>query len=80
MPSDFHISITNAPGDRAYPIASFTWVLIPRKTETEQKQRAMRQFLNWVLTSGQPYAEEAGFVRLPSAVIERELAVINKSE
>jgi len=80
MSSDFRVSITNASGERAYPIASFTWLLVPQRAETAEKQRATRQFLSWVLTSGQGYAEGAGFVRLPADVVAKELTVLDKME
>jgi len=80
MPSNFRVSITNAPGKRAYPIASFTWLLVPKKAETVEKQRAMRQFLSWMLTNGQIYVEGDGLVRLPAEVVAEELTVIDKIE
>ena len=80
MPSNFCVSITNASGERAYPIASFTWLLVPQRAETAEKQRALRQFMGWVLSSGQEYAEGAGLVRLPAEVVSKELTVLNKME
>lgn len=75
MPTDFRASITNPAGEKSYPIASFTWILIPEKTDPT-KQQAVKDFLRWMLTDGQSYAERAGFTKLPKAIVEQELKVI----
>jgi phosphate transport system substrate-binding protein len=80
MPADFRISITNPPGERSYPIASFTWLLLPGATENTEKREAMRQFLFWMLSSGQDYAVTFGFTPLPPAMVTRELEAIKKAE
>jgi ABC-type phosphate transport system substrate-binding protein len=80
MPADFRISITNPPGERAYPIASFTWLLVPESAKSAEKQEAMRQFLHWILSSGQNYAATFGFAPLPAAVVTKELEAIDKTE
>jgi len=80
MPADFGISITNPPGERSYPIASFTWLLVPEGTESAEKQDAMRQFLYWMLSTGQSYAPTFGFVPLPDVMIAKELEAIKKTE
>src|ERR1700680_4855605 len=54
IPDDFRVSITNAPGPAAYPISSFTWLLIPAKIDDAAKREAIKGFLAWMLTSGQP--------------------------
>jgi phosphate transport system substrate-binding protein len=76
MPADFRISITNPPGERSYPIASFIWLLVPKTAESPQKQEAMRQFLNWMLTDGQTYAATFGLTPVPAAVVTKELQTI----
>ncbi len=53
MPDDFRVSITNAPGKDAYPISSFTWLLIPEKIADPAKKKAIKDFLNWMLADGQ---------------------------
>jgi len=80
MPSDSGVSITNAAGEGAYPIASFSWLLVPESAESPDKQRAIRQFIRWVLTAGQGYVEGAGLVPLPRGVAARELIVLDKVE
>src|SRR5260221_14779053 len=53
MPADFRVSITNAPGKDAYPIASFTWLLVPTDWQDKAKQKVFVDFLNWMLDQGQ---------------------------
>ena len=77
MPADFRVSITNAPGQGAYPISSFTWLLIPAKIQDTAKRDAIKGFLKWMLTDGQGYCEELSYAKLPKEVVERELKAIN---
>jgi phosphate transport system substrate-binding protein len=76
MPDDFRVSITNAPGPAAYPISSFTWLLIPEKISDAAKRDAIKAFLNWMLTEGQDYNEGLSYARLPKPVIANELKAI----
>ena len=75
--SDFRAALTNPHGDNAYPISSYTWILIS-KNGSITKQEAMKDFLRWVLNQGQSYVEPAGFARLPPAIIEQELKEIEE--
>jgi phosphate transport system substrate-binding protein len=77
MPDDFRVSITNAPGATSYPIASFTWLLIPAHIEDAAKRDAIRDFLKWMLTEGQKYNEGLTYAQLPKAVVEKELKAIS---
>jgi phosphate transport system substrate-binding protein len=72
MPNDFRVSITNAPGKKAYPISSFTWLLIPNKFDTAAKKNVIQQFLKWMLTDGQKFAVGLDYAPLPSPVIGKE--------
>ena len=76
MPDDFRVSITNAPGKAAYPIASFTWLLVPTKIADPAKQRAITDFLKWMLTDGQKMASALTYAPLPKAVVDMELKAI----
>jgi phosphate transport system substrate-binding protein len=78
MPDDFRVSITNAPGETAYPISTFTWLLIPSVITDTTKRSAIIQFLQWGLTKGQDYLEPLSYARLPSAIVARELQAIVK--
>jgi phosphate transport system substrate-binding protein len=72
MPDDFRVSITNAPGAGAYPISSFTWLLIPVQIPDAAKRDAIKGFLNWMLADGQNMNESLSYARLPAAVIAKE--------
>jgi phosphate transport system substrate-binding protein len=79
MPDDFRVSITDAPGKTAYPISSFTWLLIPSKFSAADasKRDAIKGFLKWALTDGQGYAEGLAYAKLPKPVVDKELKAIN---
>ena len=72
MPADFRVSITNAPGAGAYPISSFTWLLVPSQIADATKRDAIKDFLKWMLTTGQSYNESLGYAKLPAAVVAKE--------
>jgi phosphate transport system substrate-binding protein len=76
MPDDFRVSITNPPGKAAYPIASFTWLLIPSKFSDAAKRDALKGFLKWALTDGQENAEALSYAKLPKEVVAKELKVL----
>ena len=78
MPADFRVSITNAPGADAYPVASFTWLLLYEDPEDKTQGRQMKEFLRWALTDGQKMAPELGYARLPQPVIDMELKALEQ--
>jgi phosphate transport system substrate-binding protein len=78
MPADFRVSITNAAGKTAFPISSFTWLLIPSKIQDAGKRDAIKGFLKWMLTDGQSYNEQLSYAKLPKEVVEKELKAISK--
>ncbi|HWR50848.1 MAG TPA: phosphate ABC transporter substrate-binding protein PstS [Bryobacteraceae bacterium] len=78
IPEDFRVSITNAPGKDAYPIASFTWLLVPAKIQDAKKKTIITGFLKWMLDAGQKMAEPLGYAPLPPAVIAQEMKAIAK--
>jgi len=77
MPDDFRVSITNAPGKDAYPISSFTWLLIPAKFSDAAKRDAIKGFVSWMLTDGQNYAEALSYAKLPKEVVAKEKKALN---
>lgn len=76
MPEDFRVSITNAPGAKAYPISTFTWLLVPSKIEDPAKKKAITDFLHWMLTKGQSYTQALGYAPLPAQVVTKETKAI----
>lgn len=78
MPDDFRVSITNAPGKDAYPISSFTWLLIPAQIQDAVKRDAIKDFLKWMLNDGQKYCESLSYAKLPAPVVTKELKAISE--
>ena len=71
MPADFRVSITNAPGKDAYPISSFTWLLIPAQSKDAAKGKILADFLNWMVTDGQKMTSALAYAPLPDNVAEK---------
>jgi phosphate transport system substrate-binding protein len=78
MPADFRVSITNAPGKDAYPISSFTWLLIPMQSKDAAKGKILADFLNWMCTDGQKMTAELSYAPLPESVVQKEKEVIKQ--
>ena len=78
MPADFRVSITNASGAGAYPISSFTWILLYDTPADVASSRIMVDFMRWALTDGQKQATDLGYAQLPSAVVQAEIAALAK--
>jgi phosphate transport system substrate-binding protein len=76
MPDDFRVSITNPEGKAAYPIASFTWLLIPAKFTDTAKRDVVKDFLKWMMTDGQQYCEALSYAKLPKEVVAKEMKTI----
>ncbi len=77
IPDDFRVSITNAPGKQAYPISSFTWLLVPDKIADGGKKKAITEFLKWMLGPGQKSTEALHYAPLPKAVVAKELKAVS---
>jgi len=71
MPADFRVSLTNPPGDDAYPIASFTWILVYKDQPDQIKGRAIVNFLWWMSHEGQKYAADLLYAPLPPQVVKQ---------
>jgi phosphate transport system substrate-binding protein len=78
MPADFRVSITNAPGKTAYPISSFTWLLIPAQAKDAKKGKIMADFLEWMLTDGQKMTSQLSYAPLPPSVVEKVKAALKQ--
>ena len=68
MPADFRVSITNAPGKDAYPISSFTWLLIPAQSKDAAKGKMLADFLSWMVSDGQKMTSSLSYAPLPDNV------------
>jgi len=78
MPADFRVSLTNAPGDDAYPIASFTWLLVYKEQQDQVKGQAMVKFLWWAIHEGQKYPADLLYAPLPAPVVKQIEATVEQ--
>lgn len=78
MPADFRVSITNAQGGGAYPISSFTWILLYEDPKDKAAAKAMVDFMRWALTEGQKNASQLGYASLPASVVMLEQAALDR--
>src|SRR5437879_6567763 len=78
MPDDFRVSITDPVGKTAYPIASFTWLLVPEKISDGAKKTAIVDFVRWMLKDGQKFAEPLAYAQIPKEVIEKGMKAIDR--
>ena len=78
IPADFRVSITNAAGRGAYPISSFTWLLMYEQPKDKARGKAMVDFMKWALTDGQKYCADLGYAPLPANVVQLEMAALQK--
>jgi phosphate transport system substrate-binding protein len=78
MPADFRVSITNSPGKDAYPISSFTWLLIPAQSKDAARGKILADFLNWMLSEGQKMTSALAYAPLPENVAAKEKEAIKQ--
>lgn len=76
MPADYRVSITNAPGANAYPISSFTYLLIPVKGTNQANRTVLKDLLSWILKSGEGQVSALSYAPLPQSLVDRELKTI----
>jgi len=73
IPDDFRFSMVNAPGDKTYPIAGTTWLLVYEQQKNAEKGKKLVEFLNWAMTKGEGMASSLDYASLPAAVQQRVL-------
>src|SRR5579872_642796 len=78
MPPDFRVSITNSPGKDAYPISSFTWLLVPVQSKNPANGKILVDFVNWMLTDGQSMTSALAYAPLPENVAAKEKEAIKQ--
>ena len=76
LPDDFRVSITNPDGKGAYPISTYTWLLVPMKNNDAEKQKALVGFLKWATSKGQEMVEALDYAKLPAGVVAKEQKAI----
>lgn len=67
--TDFRVSLTDSPGAQAYPIASFTWLLVRKQYPDASKARELVKFIWWSVTEGQAKAPTLGYAPLPKEML-----------
>jgi phosphate transport system substrate-binding protein len=76
IPADYRVSITNAPGANAYPISSFTYLLIPVKTQDAAKKKVLVDMLSWIVKSGEGEVSALSYAPLPQSLAEKVLKTV----
>jgi phosphate transport system substrate-binding protein len=76
MPADYRVSITNAPGKDAYPISSFTWLLIATKSADPAKGKVIKDMLSWIVNNGENEVSALSYAPLPKVVADKVLKSI----
>ncbi len=76
MPADYRVSITNAPGKNAYPISSFTYMLIPIKSADAAKGKVIKDMMSWIVKSGESEVSALSYAPLPENVAEKVLKTV----
>jgi len=76
IPDDFRFSMVNAPGEKAYPIAGVSWVLVYQQQKNPDHGRKFVAFLKWAVTDGQKISSTLDYAPLPDSVQSRELDLI----
>ncbi len=76
IPADYRVSITNAPGATAYPVSSFTWLLVPVKSPDAAKGKVIKDLLSWIITSGENEVESLSYAPLPKNVADKVLTTV----
>ena len=77
MPEDLRVSITNAAGKTAYPISSYTYLLVYQDQKDAAKGKALVDYLWWGLHQGGQYAKDLQYAPLPDAIVKKAEAKIN---
>ena len=80
LPPDLRVSISNAPGANSYPIASFSWVLVPANLHGTPKGKALADFLLWVVGDGQKFAPDLFYAPLPEGVAAQARKTIEQGK
>jgi phosphate transport system substrate-binding protein len=78
IPDDFRFSMVNPPGEKAYPIAGATWLLVYAQPKDAAKGKKIVEFLNWAVTRGESMAESLNYAPLPESLRTRVLARIRE--
>jgi phosphate transport system substrate-binding protein len=78
MPANLRLFLPDPDGPAAYPIVTFSWLLLYDRYDDPGKSAALKKFISWGLTEGQAYSRELGYIPLPSEVASRSLAALER--
>jgi phosphate transport system substrate-binding protein len=76
IPANLRVFIPDPDGADAYPIVTFSWLLLKEKAGDPAKQEALKRFVGWSLNEGQTFSNDLGFIRLPADMAERSMAAL----
>jgi phosphate transport system substrate-binding protein len=76
MPQNLRVYIPDPAGPDAYPIASYTWILLRKNYADSAKAKGLRDLFAWSLGEGQGFASDLGYVPLPAEVVEKARAAL----
>jgi phosphate transport system substrate-binding protein len=86
------LATTKFPGDilrawpsdpdvkEAYPISTFTWILLYKKYENKEQGEAVKKFVEFGLSDGQKFAEELGYIPLPKEIVAKDLEALKTAQ
>src|ERR1039457_5678124 len=77
LPDNLRLFVADPSGPEAYPIVTFSWILLYKSYSQPEKADAIRELFRWTLTEGPRYAPELGYIPLPLSVTSRALAALN---
>lgn len=78
MPANLRLFLPDPEGEDAYPIVSFSWLLLYDRYQDREKAAALKKFVAWGLTQGQTYSRELGYILLPGEVASLSLAALER--
>jgi phosphate transport system substrate-binding protein len=78
MPDDFRVSIVDSAAKTAYPISTFTWLLIPEEIKDKEKLKVIKDFLTWMIGPGQKMTEALDYAPLAAPVVAKETKAFAK--
>ena len=78
MPANLRLFLPDPEGEDAYPIVSFSWLLLYDRYQDREKVTALKKFVAWGLTEGQSMSRELGYIPLPGEVASLSLAALER--
>jgi phosphate transport system substrate-binding protein len=80
LPANFRLFIPDPEGENAYPIVTYTWILVLKRYDNPKTARWVRKALMYGLTEGQKYSKDLGYIPLPDVVARPVIEAVKKIE